>query len=271
MAEPRSKPPIAVEKAHAVRVRRYVTELERWSAPRLRAAIAELYPNPTRSDSAHVDDGFAIVDRVLGAMRLRWLTEIATEERIAEDCGKAGRQLDLFETAWARKTLASVAVQGWTPGGKVERLMPFWVQEHTDLISRGGTWRGKVIDPLGDKMIGEIGDVVREGFATGARHEQLAKQIRERFNVGRSRATLIARDQTNKLNGQLMKEDFAAAGLTAYIWRTSRDERVRPTHAALEGQTILWSTPPPEGHPGAPIQCRCTPAPVRALGQPRTP
>lgn len=263
--QPRSRPPLRIEAQHARQVRAYVTELEWYAMPLLIEALPQVYEDP--ADRA-LDD-MSILDRVLGLLRVRWLTEIATEERIAADCEQIGRQLDLFSAGQMRSLLRSVAVQGWEAGGKVDRLMPFWVQEHTDLISRGGMWRGKPIVPLGEQVIEQIGGVVRDGFAAGARHEQIAKALRERFEVGRSRATLIARDQTNKLNGRLMEEDFRAAGLSAYVWRTSRDERVRPTHAALEGTIQSWESPPSEGHPGQAIQCRCQAAPVRRLGAAR--
>lgn len=229
--------------------------------PVLRRTLPALYTPATTDD-------MGLLDRTLGVLRLTWLTEIATPERIAEDCAASARQLEIFETKQSRALLRTVAVPGWEPGGHIESLLPMWASEHTDLISRGGTWMGRPITPLGDQIIGQIGGVVREGFAAGTRHEELAVQIAERFDVGRSRATLIGRDQTNKLNGRLMEADFEAAGQPAYIWRTSRDERVRPTHVALEGTIQSWASPPSVGHPGQDIQCRCTPAPVRRLGQP---
>lgn len=264
--QPRSRPPLRIEAQHAAQVRAYVTELERVAMPMLRAALPDIYPQPAKG-GATADD-LSILDRVLGVLRVTWLTEIATEERIAEDCEQIGRQLDLFSARYARTVLRSIAVPGWEPGGKVEKLMPFWIQEHTDLISRGGTWRGKPIVPLGEQVIEQIGEVVREGFAVGERHEVIAKQIRKRFDVGRSRATLIGRDQTNKLNGALMQEEFRSAGQHVYVWRTSRDERVRPTHAAMEGVVVAWDSPPPMGHVGQDYQCRCTAAPLRRLGEP---
>ena len=42
-----------------------------------------------------------------------------------------------------------------------------------------------------------------------------------------------------------------------YIWRTSSDDRVRPSHAANSGLIFEWSNPPPTGHPGKGYGCRC--------------
>ena len=44
---------------------------------------------------------------------------------------------------------------------------------------------------------------------------------------------------------------------THYIWRTRRDGKVRPSHAANNGETFAWDSPPPTGHPGEDFGCRC--------------
>ena len=64
-----------------------------------------------------------------------------------------------------------------------------------------------------------------------------------------------------KLNGQLTMLRQSAYGVEAYIWRTSLDERVRQMHADRDGERFEWSTPPEDGHPGMPIQCRCVAEP----------
>ncbi len=48
---------------------------------------------------------------------------------------------------------------------------------------------------------------------------------------------------------------------THYIWRTRRDGKVRPSHAANNGKIFAWDTPPPTGHPGEDYGCRCTAEP----------
>ena len=98
----------------------------------------------------------------------------------------------------------------------------------------------------------------------GLRVEDLAELIGERVDVSLSRATLIARDQTLKLNGALNALRQTEAGVESYTWSTSRDERVRESHAELEGETFSWDDAPEPGHPGEDIQCRCVAIPVIA-------
>ena len=75
-------------------------------------------------------------------------------------------------------------------------------------------------------------------------------------------ARRIARDQVNKAVGQFSRMRQTDVGVTRYVWRTSLDERVRPTHADLEGTEQSWDAAPVDGHPGEAIQCRCRAEPV---------
>ena len=80
-------------------------------------------------------------------------------------------------------------------------------------------------------------------------------------------ARRIARDQTNKAVGNLNQIRQMDIGIESYVWRTSMDERVRPTHRDKEGTVFRWDNPPPDtGHPGHDIQCRCRPQPHRLSG-----
>lgn len=78
-----------------------------------------------------------------------------------------------------------------------------------------------------------------------------------------ARARFIARDQTAKLNAALNRERNQALGIVEYVWKTSRDERVRETHRQKNGKTFRWDDPPKDtGHPGEDYQCRCRAEPV---------
>jgi SPP1 gp7 family putative phage head morphogenesis protein len=78
--------------------------------------------------------------------------------------------------------------------------------------------------------------------------------------MSKSRAILIARDQTTKLHAALDKARQTAARVKSYCRSTSQDERVRPSHAELDGKTLSWDDPPvvddEVANPGEPIQCR---------------
>lgn len=126
-----------------------------------------------------------------------------------------------------------------------------------------------LIQGLGDEHIKDLRETFRKATALGTWHEEIAKDINARLGVGLSRATLIARDQTNKLNSQMQVLHQTAAGVESFVWSTSKDGAVRPSHRALEGQTFSYASPPiVDGEvalPGQPVQCRCTPIPVIPL------
>lgn len=107
----------------------------------------------------------------------------------------------------------------------------------------------------------DVRNIFESPEALGRRVEDLKADLLSRGNVSESRAELIARDQTLKLNGQINEARQTAAGVDKYTWSTSRDERVRESHAELEGEVFDWSSPPEVGHPGQDFQCRCVAVP----------
>jgi len=100
--------------------------------------------------------------------------------------------------------------------------------------------------------------IVFDGVINKSTAKSMIDKILETSTVTRSRAQLIARDQTAKLNSALTRERQIAVGVKEYVWRTASDDRVRPTHKKNNGKTFRWDKPPAAtGHPGHDIQCRC--------------
>jgi SPP1 gp7 family putative phage head morphogenesis protein len=131
----------------------------------------------------------------------------------------------------------------------------------------------RLIQTVPSRYFSEIEGVLYRGAQQGLSHTSVKKQIAERFGVSRNRAKVIARDQVGKLNSQLTQLRHQALGIKKYRWRTVGDERVRgnpsglspkatPSHWSREGKVFSWASPPQDGHPGQPIQCRCVPEPI---------
>jgi SPP1 gp7 family putative phage head morphogenesis protein len=110
----------------------------------------------------------------------------------------------------------------------------------------------------------QVRDIVEDPGTFGMRVEDIQEALEARGGVSGSRAELIARDQTLKLNGQISATRQQRAGVESYTWSTSLDDRVRDEHAELEGQQFDWLNPPEVGHPGEDINCRCVAIPVIA-------
>lgn len=123
-----------------------------------------------------------------------------------------------------------------------------------------------LITSIPEKYFEKIENLVRKNFETGMRFETIVDKIKEVGNVTESRAKLIARDQTAKMNSNFNQIRQTDLGIYSYIWQTSGDERVRPEHADNDGKEFRWDEPPVEtGHPGEDIQCRCVAIPVFKL------
>lgn len=112
----------------------------------------------------------------------------------------------------------------------------------------------------------EVETAAQAAAMTGTRHEALADYIASRGQVAQSRAELIARTEVSRQTTILTQTRAVSIGSEGYIWRTADDGRVRPSHAAMEGQFVRWSEPPTldglTGHAGALPNCRCYPEPV---------
>ncbi|MES2587001.1 MAG: phage minor head protein [Pseudomonadota bacterium] len=108
----------------------------------------------------------------------------------------------------------------------------------------------------------KILDAVYKNWAGGMGQESLFDTVMNMGDVAESRAQLIARDQTSKMNGAFTRARQESVGITKYVWQTSGDERVREEHASLDGETFSWDEPPEVGNPGDDFNCRCVALPV---------
>lgn len=111
-----------------------------------------------------------------------------------------------------------------------------------------------------------VHDLSTEFLSTGTRASELAKHIADTEGVSISKARLIARTEVSRAQSNLVQARAQWAGSDGYIWRTSGDMDVRPSHAEMEGTYVRWSEPPTldklKGHAGALPNCRCYAEPV---------
>ena len=62
--------------------------------------------------------------------------------------------------------------------------------------------------------------------------------------MARSHVQLIARTEVSKASTALTRARAEELNLPAYIWRTSKDARVRPSHRQMDGVICFWDDPP---------------------------
>lgn len=145
-----------------------------------------------------------------------------------------------------RAARAGLAVNAYRSEPWLDDLQSAWVSNNSDLIKT-----------LPDNMDAKIKQLVKSAVVNGTSAKVLADQIQDEYGNARYRAELIAIDQIQKANAALAEHRQKDVGVTGYIWRGVEDGRERPAHKAREGKHFDWSNPPPDGHPGQPIRCRC--------------
>lgn len=170
---------------------------------------------------------------------------------------------------WRRvmKRVVGVDLYGQMP--HMKELVDEFVSDNTQLIKK-----------LTRETTNDINRILLDGIQAGDRHETIYKRIFNgtdleagRFKKTENRAKLIARDQVGTLNYRLSRERMDDLDIEEYEWQTSDDERVRGcpygkypdakySHFDRDGKTFKWSDPPPDGHAGQAIACRCTAIPL---------
>lgn len=106
------------------------------------------------------------------------------------------------------------------------------------------------------------------GIIEGTRASEIEKEILETGHVTLSRARLIARTEVARTASLLVESRARWIGSESYIWRTSHDSDVRPSHRKLDGKVFEWDDPPvseetgERSNPGQIWNCRCWAEPI---------
>lgn len=151
-------------------------------------------------------------------------------------------------------------------------LINRWTAQNADLIVN-------VTDTFANRIQRTVRDAVEKGVRASELEDRIADELMDEESIPwmsiEYRARLIARDQVSKLNADITEERQRDIGVERYTWSTSHDDRVRESHKERDGLVFRWDEDiepqlldyglePDEidGHPGTPIQCRCS---ARAL------
>jgi SPP1 gp7 family putative phage head morphogenesis protein len=130
----------------------------------------------------------------------------------------------------------------------------------------------------------DVGRLITERAAKlrleGARPAEIERDIRQWApELAKSRIRLIARTEIAKAGSNLTQARAEAIDLHWYQWQTSEDQRVRPSHRAMNQVLVNWNDPPsPEAlvgerntlgkyHCSCCPNCRCSPLPVADLSE----
>jgi SPP1 gp7 family putative phage head morphogenesis protein len=200
-------------------------------------------PEPVRTDNDR-DVARTVkrtADKLARAVKAESIVPIATKYGAATS--------DFQRAQLAKQARAAVSIDVRKLSG-LDRKVP-------EQISKFAETNAQLIVGLGQRMAEDIAEIVEDGVVAGSRWETIAGRLARAGQVIESRAALIARDQVGKLLGDINKQRQVNLGVSRYVWRTVRDNRVREEHEALDGDSFEWGSPPSEGHPGEAVNCRC--------------
>lgn len=114
----------------------------------------------------------------------------------------------------------------------------------------------------------ELRKSVLDNTFNGYRAESLIKNIESRYGVSQSKATFLARQETNLLVAKFRETRYKEVGVNSYKWRI-RGYKTRPDHKRLDGKIFSWDNPPivntktgERKHPGEDYNCYCTAIPL---------
>lgn len=256
---PRLQPPMTMERdyerwlegflqsAHKLIRAKVISQLPRWAA-----AYERDRPANVRNDEDISEQILAAMEDVSVSLSREY-----TQDEIRRFAQNMGVSVSDYNAYLIKNGMQKVL------GFDVFFAQPYLKTE----LNMFATLNTNLITAMKDDMMNRVQKDVMLGFSQGVRHEEIAKSLEDYIDplngTVRSRARLIARDQVNKLNGQLTELRQNELGIGRYVWRTMRDERVRDSHAAKDGETFEWANPPADtGNPGEDIQCRCYAEPV---------
>lgn len=245
----RQIPPKAVEQSYFA----YLLQILDVAKAQVRREIIEPMPMLVAGGKLDDDraDSPADVRRRIEGLRISLHRGVTADDRLERSVRDFGQRTANFQGSQLQAQIRqAIGIEVPLTDPQYGARLRNWTTENVGLIKS-----------IPGDMLDEVERLVISGVNSGQRPESLAKLVEERFNVSQSRAALIARDQVGKFYGAVQRARQTNLGIKAYVWRTSRDERVREEHADREGETFQWDDPPEDGHPGQPINCRCTAEP----------
>ncbi len=111
-----------------------------------------------------------------------------------------------------------------------------------------------------------VKDILKRNIAKAEGDEESEDPIEKSKSELNNKMEFWAVDQTGEIVNKTSEGLFKYIGLTVYLWCTMEDDRVRPSHEALNRTLRVWG----EGiSPGEEHRCRCYAAlpVIKALGK----
>lgn len=203
---------------------------------------------PVRSDSASVSTGAGVAD-----------AQLHPAPRVPGRC----LAIDSAESSYDDWSDFQVKFD-MTP--RLKRTIQQQLRDNIDLIS---TKRIKDGPAIPKKSFARLRDMARESIERGRDLVGFTKDLEHNFGITRRRASLIARDQNNKMTALFQRTRQLDCGITKAMWvHTAASLKPREEHEEFDRMTYSVE----EGHdfddgfgpvlPGEAINCGCLSMPI---------
>ena len=139
--------------------------------------------------------------------------------------------------------------------------------------------QSRLVDSIVSTYIEKLETIVSNAVQRGSAMSEVKEEVKTLLGVTDKRAKFIARNEVSNLNGIITMRRQVDCGIDVYEWSSSHDERVRKSHAEMDGKYFYWNSnklgeingvkvyPSPKYHPGMDYNCRCVALPVIDLEQ----
>lgn len=242
---PPPREPIAIEREYTRELWRVVAAIQR----AVRKIVEPAIPSLMDDAGTRADDLASRTAALAIAVRAEVAGSVSAAATVAASIGDKTKEFATKDRI--RMIRRAVGIEPTFFDDNVSNVLRDWKSANEAFITE-----------FSEEAIDKAMDTVGRGVRAGTPTRDIAKKLMEQSGISRRRAMTIARTEVAQLNSVVVRQRDRELGITRYRWRTSKDQRVRSEHAEREGQIFEWSEPPADGHPGQPINCRCTAEPV---------
>lgn len=254
VAKPRLR---AIDRSHSARIKMLIAPYEELVRAKL-FPVLEFIVNDTQP---RLDASTDMIERIFSGIRVTFL-QMMTHASVDLSSQNTAQEIDRKNRDVHRQSFKTVL------GVEPIAAEPWLIDEVHAFVSENAS----LIKTLPEESLSDIEQMIFRETRRGSSAATIKANIIEQFRLTEARAELIARDQVSKFNGRLTELRQKQSGIEDYIWRTAEDERTRPDHRRLNGETFSWDDPPitvttgkragERNHPGSDISCRCYAEPI---------
>ena len=224
---------------------------------------------PMLTYSLRQDDDSTVTDAFVQAILVELLKSMTIEDAISE--------LELILAGVSSVVDANV-ISAFAEAVSVD----VFLNDSALLDTVKAEWKaqqGRLVDSIVNTYIEKLQIIVSNAVQRGTAMSEVKEEIKVLLNTTDKRAKFIARNEVGNLNGIITMRRQVDCGISVYQWSSSHDERVRPSHAEMDGKYFYWNSdkvgeingikvyPAPKYHPCMDYNCRCVALPVIDLEQ----